>query len=941
METIRVDLIPGKVAPVCYASQFDAGRQIKIELLSNGQPHTLAGTETVTFNERKMDGCVVTAELTNNGGTFVILETTEQMTAVAGACLCELQIEEGDTKIGTANFLMFIEDSPLNNGVTSDSQIHNLQTQVNADVAIALAEQYDSENVVFDDVPTQGHYKPYTVSSQGIKNAIASEATARANADSTIITDLNAETASRENADNVLGARIDNIVALPDGSTTADAELTDIRVGANGTTYPSAGDAVRDQFDDVNEHISLIENSLTEEKRATLNYQSKRILGQDGNYSATANTHARLYYVDVQGVLKVKVTSARYSTWSTPGPLIAFYSAETYAECSSSTLLLAGTEHSDGNTYTEEYTVPTGAKLALIQSTDTYESVNGEPTVIFYEIGILEDLREVTDDLGEVITRSFTKPNAGNATSWIPHPVVAGNPIMFIWEALSGNQKESLNVLSRQSSSGANVETLKSNVRPNTYIKVVPTLDAAGLYISASASGTIKIYDGDTIHGDIADLQNGLSDVQKLVQDTPFVKFGFSDIMFDPSSIFEQGGEIGVIADWPNAGADSLSKVHAAFDALVGVGGAGYGFGERIYAQSEATKLYKEAENDDALFDIVAPSYVVNGVTQGETVDLDIGTDTDGNTVTYQYTYESDVSPYDVRLYKFADTNSALQAGSVNIPKKKLLIIGGTHGNEFCAPVNLYVFAKHLCSDYSNPDMLKLRSAYDVYIIPYLNGFGCMYKWNNQGHISVGSRSNGHLVDINRNCKTTGWIGASGTAAQITTHFENKIANLATNTFAGASNGSEFESQLLEAIINWLHPDVVIDHHHNEGTNPFYTICYGNEASNLIYQAANDVAYAMHHNMSNYYGTGYNLYLSSSVSPATKAAANGYVTTMAYEQGVIMNSTTEMSQSISYLDGVYDSATRQSTKFGSDVFKISEYSLLNVILHLCQYAMEH
>lgn len=58
-------------------------------------------------------------------------------------------------------------------------------------------------------------------------------------------------------------ARMDTFTALKSGSTTGDAELTDIRVGFDGTKYDSAGAAVREQIRDTH----VIEVSDTEPTR--------------------------------------------------------------------------------------------------------------------------------------------------------------------------------------------------------------------------------------------------------------------------------------------------------------------------------------------------------------------------------------------------------------------------------------------------------------------------------------------------------------------------------------------------------------------------------------------------------------------------------------------------------------------------------------------------
>lgn len=54
----------------------------------------------------------------------------------------------------------------------------------------------------------------------------------------------------------VLEARMDSFSHLAEGSTTGDAELIDARIGGNGVTYATAGDAIRAQYD-INHDMAL------------------------------------------------------------------------------------------------------------------------------------------------------------------------------------------------------------------------------------------------------------------------------------------------------------------------------------------------------------------------------------------------------------------------------------------------------------------------------------------------------------------------------------------------------------------------------------------------------------------------------------------------------------------------------------------------------------
>ena len=175
-----------------------------------------------------------------------------------------------------------------------------------------------------------------------LSDQISAETTAREEADSGLETsisevsaDLADEITNRETADSLLSSRIDNIASLPSGSTQGDAELMDIRVGANGITYPSAGDAVRGQYTELDEGISaaninvngiidtgvvdevytaltpewttgkFMKRNLNEQENASFEYTAITCLAGDKlHIKISTGLQAPAYIIEVDGIAK-------------------------------------------------------------------------------------------------------------------------------------------------------------------------------------------------------------------------------------------------------------------------------------------------------------------------------------------------------------------------------------------------------------------------------------------------------------------------------------------------------------------------------------------------------------------------------------------------------------------------------------------------------------
>ena len=119
--------------------------------------------------------------------------------------------------------------------------------------------------------------------------------------------------------------RINQMTKLPDGSTTGDAELADIRIGANGKTYDTAGAAVRSQISTLNKSTKALNSTMYRVEGAVK--PEKTIINSkliDNNVESHPSNKVALYPID--DVLYVATKYGyQFRTGTSPNSAVSTY----------------------------------------------------------------------------------------------------------------------------------------------------------------------------------------------------------------------------------------------------------------------------------------------------------------------------------------------------------------------------------------------------------------------------------------------------------------------------------------------------------------------------------------------------------------------------------------------------------------------------------------
>lgn len=125
MQSINLQIAPGAVNPVINVSQNDVGRQFQLKLYDGAAAYTLPTGTTASIEGIKPDGHAFSySDAVSVSGSILTVTTKLQMTVVAGRVICEIRLRKSGLDLGSLNFVMLVEESPINENVDpSDTEI--------------------------------------------------------------------------------------------------------------------------------------------------------------------------------------------------------------------------------------------------------------------------------------------------------------------------------------------------------------------------------------------------------------------------------------------------------------------------------------------------------------------------------------------------------------------------------------------------------------------------------------------------------------------------------------------------------------------------------------------------------------------------------------------------------------------------------------------------